>query len=231
MGGITFWVTGGIIITIIFTVIGIIIGIIISVNIDIKTETNAQIVALSEAINQHLEKARSGKTLATREKNCLEAINLLETLLQIQTEPKDKAKTKTIIAGVKAVHKVLTIEDFISKAERAEFKNQKKRALNYYIDALLECRNSKITDQDMILAQLKNDHTKDQITLSWIKAKAKELGWQEKSKNQPSLPSPEMQTIECPSCNQTVSLPEFNLDQSGEGACPYCGQKVILKDE
>lgn len=162
----------------VFALIGFIIGFAISRKASSDAERTAQIAALTEAINGHIEMAQSGKTLTTRDKNCLQAIELLEALEQVQVDPTEKSKTRSHLVRIEASHKLLPVADLATKAERAKFKNQRKRALNYYLDALLECHNSKITDKDMALGRLKYGEASEPISLSWLESQAKKLGWQ-----------------------------------------------------
>lgn len=66
----------------------------------------------------------------------------------------------------------------MEKAQKAEFKNQKKQALNAYLDVLYICKQEGTTDRDFVTGEVNMPNGRP-VTIEYIKKKAKKLGWKD----------------------------------------------------
>jgi len=119
--------------------------------------------------NELLKESYAAKTITSKQYRCERAIQEMENALSI-------CKNENIINTIqecKALYKVIPVFDFIEKADKLVFKKQNKKALDKYLDAIYEIKTSNITNDDFILSK------NEEMSVEQIKAKAKELGWEE----------------------------------------------------
>ena len=118
-----------------------------------------------------------GNTLATRERNCAKGIALIK---EVQGKKLDSERA-TVVAdtldGYSVLQRVLPICDWMEKAERVEFKGQKKRALDLYLDVLLEWKRGNVSDEDCTFAGCTDEDTGEVLARDLIERKARSLGW------------------------------------------------------
>ena len=87
-----------------------------------KQDLDAELAKLTKQIEKHRLMIMEGKTLATRERNCVKAIALLK---EVQGKKLDSDRARVIaetLKGYSVLQRVLPICDWMEKAERAEFK-------------------------------------------------------------------------------------------------------------
>ena len=96
------------------------------------------------------------------------AIDTNEEVIENRTE---------ILTRLKAAKKVLPIMNALDKAEKAEFKGQKKSALNAVLDALFQCREDNVTNSDFARIDLRGKPDGQLVTVEYLTQKAKDLGW------------------------------------------------------
>ena len=118
IGGFIFWLSGSMMASLITCIIGVIICVLFGMSIA-GAERNAEKVAITKAIQSHIDKVKSAKTFATRKKNCVEALGLPAHLRNLYKDPKDIVSTEQKIAMVEATRKTLPVLDYIMKGERA----------------------------------------------------------------------------------------------------------------
>jgi hypothetical protein len=142
-----------------------------------RAEMADAIPELWKKVKKHLEVVEHGKTLSTRQNNCSKAIALLHEMNSFGSRGKVARKTDDLLAKLTALEKTLPIGSFVEKAEKALFKNQRKQALNAYLDAMYACQKNDVTHRDFELSELTDDQSGEQITLLYLKRKASDLGW------------------------------------------------------
>ena len=176
LGSIAFKVTQSFIISLVLVVVGVIFGIIIRIKVEDQQKLNIELGELSLKVKKHIDMIIDGKTLATRQNNCAKAITLLKNVQEKKLKSNQAKFTADLLETLFCMQRVLPIADLLLKAERAEFKGQKKKALDYYLDVLYEYKKGTIANRDFKVVQL-TDESGEIITMDFIVLKAKALGW------------------------------------------------------
>ena len=132
---------------------------------------------LGEKLKKSVEKIKEGSTLGTRVDNCTTSLKLLEQIESL--DPEQKVVQNRIVLGKKilALRKILPIHNCLEKADKAEFKGQKKVILNAMLDALYQCKKENVIDEDFRVAGLTGDND-EQVTLQYLREKAISVGWE-----------------------------------------------------
>ena len=147
-----------------------------------RAEMADAIPKLWERVKKHLEVVEHGRSLSARQSNCTKAIALLREMNRFGSHGEVARKTDDLLAKLTALEKTLPVGKLVEKADKALFKNQRKQALNAYLDAMYECRKNGVTQRDFELSELMARPSGERITLSYLKHKAKDLGWVEDSR-------------------------------------------------
>lgn len=132
---------------------------------------------LGERVSKHLDMVNNGKTLSTRLNNCVKAIELLKEIAALDPNSEAVGGQSELLPQLQATKKVLPIVNALEKVEKAEFKGQKKLALNGILDALFQCQKDSITDADFTTVGLTTGPDGQLVTLGYLSQKAKGLGW------------------------------------------------------
>lgn len=144
-----------------------------------RAKLEAEIAKLGEKVQKHLDMVQNAKTLSTRQNSCTKAIALLQEIKELDRTRSIAQNTDDLLVKLHALEKTLPIGNILDKAEKAEFKGQKKQALNAYLDAIFECQKENVTAGDFQTSDLRDGATDDQISLNYLKQKARALGWME----------------------------------------------------
>lgn len=196
-----------------------------------RAKLEAEVAKLGEKVQKHIDMVQNAKTLSARQNNCTKAIALLQEIKGLDPGGSVAQNTDSLLVTLSALEKTLPIGNVLERAERAEFKGQTKQALNAYLDAVFQCEKESVTDSDFRTADLRDGSTDEQVSLEYLKNKARSLGWEDPSVGQlssaPAMPAaaPEPE-IECPNCNHSSPFSAFRADQNGKGTCPQCGIHV-----
>lgn len=140
---------------------------------------------LVKTIQKHTDMIENGKTLNTKLNNCDKAIALLEEVAILDPNEKVIQNRTEMLSRINSAKKVLPIMDALQKVEKAEFKGQKKPALNAILDALFQCREANVTDSDFEIINLTNESDGKLVTIEYLTQKAKDLGWESDTEIKP----------------------------------------------
>jgi len=144
-----------------------------------RAKLEAEIAKLGEKLQKHLDMVQDAKTLSARQNNCTKAIILLQEIKTLDTGGTIFLNSDDLLVKLRALEKTIPIGHILDKAEKAEFKGQKKQALNSYLDAIFECQKANVTPEDFQNSDLRDGATDEQISLNHLKRKAHALGWAE----------------------------------------------------
>lgn len=136
----------------------------------------AQLLPLIEKFQKHLASVRECKTFAARVHNCEAAIILLEQIKELDPQRAVLANSDSLSVKLGSLSKILPVLNTLDKADRAEFKGQRKKALDAYLDILYQCRKENITDNDFEAFDARTDLNHEHISLDHIQEKARRLG-------------------------------------------------------
>lgn len=125
----------------------------------------------------HIEKAAAAKTLASKEKNCEDAIQLIYTVKDLDPDAEVLKESDQLLAFLHACLRTFIIRQALGKAEKAEFKGQKKAAVGHYLEALFLIRKKNISDADFSVATVIFEDTGRPVSAAAIKARAVAMGW------------------------------------------------------
>jgi hypothetical protein len=125
----------------------------------------------------HIEKAASAKTLASKERNCEEAIQLIYTVRDLDPDAEVLKEADQLLAFLHACRLTFVVRQALGKAEKAEFKGQKKAAVGHYLEALFVIRKKGISDADFSIANVVFEDTGLPVSKTAIKARAVAMGW------------------------------------------------------
>ena len=189
---------------------------------------NNEITKASQKILKYIDFIENGKLLSSRENNCTKAIVLLNKLERMNLNNDQAQYISDVLEFLLSTQRVLPVSDLLLKAEKAEFKRQNKKAIDFYLDVLYEFKKGHISDSDFNLLQLMDENSGKVITKSRIVEAAKTLGW--KDKIVPAIASniDNKIMINCPECNSRLSLSNFSIKSDGTGICPICDNNVTL---
>lgn len=204
---------------------------------NIQKETDVEYFKSISQIQKYFNNITEGKVLTAAENNCSKAIVLLKELKEKKLRTKQYNEIEDLLDIFYLVQRILPIGDFLEKAQKAEFKGQKNKALNYYLDILYSFKNGKISVIDLEKAQLKSEPSGEIISLEYIKEKAKLLGWKEKiatpdiSLNYSSLQknTSTNEMYNCPDCNSNLTKNNFTVNKIGLNVCPICSFQFRLE--
>ncbi len=169
--------TGDVVGFLVFLAVGFVAGIVASVKLMNKEELDAELAKLAKQIEKHRLMIGEGKTLVTRERNCAKAITLIKEVQEKKLDPERARVIAETLVGYSVLQRILPICDWMEKAERAEFKGQKKRALDFCLDALLEWKRGNVSDEDCTSAGCTDEDTGEVLSRDLIERKARSLGW------------------------------------------------------
>jgi phage gp46-like protein len=110
---------------------------------------------------QRSDRAEAAVTVAAKQRYAKEALQLLED--GIRAGVADADKLRALIPQTSQYIAHVAIEDSIEKAKRFEFKENKKKALEYYRDALYSALNDHI------------DNDQQREVMDWLRAKIDDL--------------------------------------------------------
>lgn len=111
---------------------------------------------------------QESKVLNTRLSRCDIILGKCDQVLAIKPDDTNIIGLKNEISILK---KVLPVEDAEMKADKYEFKQQWKKALDHYQDALYHIERDHITQEDFDKAGLVTSATKEPLTMQYIKDK------------------------------------------------------------
>lgn len=78
---------------------------------------------------------------------------------------------------LEAIQKVAPVIDKVEKAYRHKFKGKEKSELNALLDALYEITTERVTDQDIIDAEMYPSGTGEIVSIAGLKERCRQLGW------------------------------------------------------
>ena len=128
-------------------------------------------------LQRHIDLVHDSKTLSARLNNCNKSVSLLKEIMLLDPKGKVLLNATDMLNYLSSLERVMPVGDIIEKAERAEFKGQNKRALNYYLDAIFHCQKNNLSDNDFINADIRDVDSDDVISLDYLTEKARYNGW------------------------------------------------------
>lgn len=233
IGALTFALTQRFILSLVFAIVAAIIVEIIKSDLKRKTQkkikVDIEVSKISQQIQKYIDLIKNGKTLSTRENNCTKAIVLLKKLKRLQLDKNQVLITSDVMETLIVTQRVLPVGDLLLKAEKAEFKGQNKKAIDFYLDILYKFKKGQISDSDFSSIQLMDENTGKIITRNHIKYAAEALGWN--AKTTPAImPNRDKKImINCPECNSHLPRLNFSIISDRIGICPICDKEVIIE--
>lgn len=177
-------------------------------------------VAAVEAVN-------TGSSVEARQAKCREAISLLRRIRGKSHLAVRVKNGRALLAKLEALENVLPLHPLLEKAERAEFKGERKQALSACLDAIYYCRKHKVTDTMLAAAGVRDTEAGGAMTLSRLEEIARVLGWSPDSGTAADAPK-RSEFLECPACGRCLYFSDFAFGAGGEGKCPMCQTQVVL---
>lgn len=123
-------------------------------------KTALRLEALNSSTNKLLKKAETAKTASTQQKYIKEAMQLLDAARE---EGLASGQVERALAKLNEAYHKASVDEHLEKAKRAEFKGQRKRARDHYLDALYNLAHDNIAD------------SKQKEQIKWLRSKITEL--------------------------------------------------------
>lgn len=128
----------------------------------------AQLAQYYRIIKESFKIVQESQVLNTRLSRCDIILDKCDKVLAIKPDNTNIIGLKEEIGILK---KVLPVEDAEIKADKYEFKQQWKKALDHYQDALYYVERNHITQEDFNGAGLETSATNEPLTIQYIKDK------------------------------------------------------------
>jgi rubrerythrin len=205
-------------------------------SLESKAKLEAEVSAIEQRVQKHLDMVQNAKTFPARYNNCTQALTLAKELQALDPRNQVAKNTEELLRKLQSLEKTLPISDLLEKAEKAEFKGQRKQTLNAYLDALFRCQKESVSDTDFVLADVRDRSSAEPITLEFLKQKARSFGWKDEieetfptqaasaGEEQPATTGQPL--VECTNCGKSSPFGEFGVDDTNKGKCPQCGINV-----
>jgi hypothetical protein len=145
----------------------------------LKNQRFAEQVQIARQMQQAFDKIMKVKTTQAKINNCSKALDLMDMLLTYPEAREVVTNIDELRLRVIKIKKVLPVVDYVEKANKHRFKKKDKSELNCLLDTLYGIKTNNIRDEDFIIADVVPGDTGEKVTVPQIRARAKELGWEE----------------------------------------------------
>ena len=141
-----------------------------------KLKNNQVLFEYAKKLFPLIEKVNTLKTVNGRLNNIGLALNLIKQVKSIKNYEAVFIDIDNVEQLLEALQKTLLIEEYIEKAEKSKFKNNKKTELNNLLDAIYLCKENNVKNQDFKICNIKYNNG-NLVTIESLKKRAAELGW------------------------------------------------------